>query len=1803
MNYRAQLRWLAFGLLALTAAVGAAPDLAELLESVEWRCHYAGEMSTTPVEKALGDRSAIEITCGPSPENVTYAAISVAFEAPVDMSGLSAISFMARADRPARPKLSLKCEGGSLSRDFARQPLGNAYRRIEMARADMSVESDPDLSRVTSMTIGFGLWDFDTSQAGFTITLAGLEYLGTETRYIISRPKRGVSVDGEFKDWGYEDTLYNWTEPEYVHLAGAELVVPGSPDWAGVERLSGRFAMMMDREKLYFLALVADETPFEGADPAQPWRNDSVELFMAVKPSDHDLRSGVRPDAQLVFDCGQDPTVTLCLSEGRPVRCQAQRRTISTSWVLHGKQATGYVAEAAIPLADLGLEELARGDVLAYCIKLNDSSGLSLIATPDNLRPNATIKGFRKAWVEVMVERTTSIEFGPPAGNALWSERFDPGQGQRVWDMATAHREQVSATRSRLYLNTLWAVQGVDSDDRGPSPGEWRYMPLPMGIGWYTPVMKLDTDGRLGREVGYGTLGKDRSFFWFERLFEPSPDLREGRVALTFEYVTSEATIYLNGEPIGRADSSWTSFDVTDRIVFGQPNRLDVLLYQVVHPGVSVRNGVGITGDIYLEHHSRAPIIGDTWVKSASGLNGAFEVVVETGPTARGCELILEIQAEDGSILGSVRRAVEGNTNILSGSCPAFAPWSPEAPNLFTACVKLMSDGELLDECRRRFGFRTLEIEGARFMLNGKVLRLRVAHATNVSGVMEPGRFDALRRSGHNSIFMHAGHAGYNEPLFSRMDEEGFVGFVPTARDWPDEKTTAEIRRYRSHPCVLAYVSDQFGQLDCNGFSHNPFSASDSYYPDSERGTKLYKFLRARADLFASVDPTRPYFPHATGNFEGSFRSTNHYPTYDLNLLDQAMYYVPWSQREDPVLPYHLYECGVHALYYDITHPEHSFEVEQGRSVTRRIDYECAARYLGPRAFDGWMDWEAMFMRASLRGFRLCGIDGFTPWVGDDCFLAPANTTRAQDIPDNRSLSWRYFVLPSAQSLDDAWMRMCSWYYQLRAQARWQWPEKYGQPAVEPRRCEFSDIYENEMQPLCAFIADNDPDAFSREHSFYPGESITKQIVVANDSEHNLDVVAHIVFALGDHRDARDLKLQVRQGETLRTGVAFDVPEVAAKSNGALTLTLTTPGDLERTDRCEITVFPRPTGASRPWQAKGWSGAVGVVRAAGEPSLLEAMRLPARAVTLDSELPADLDLLVVERGALARDMDGAALERYLGTGGRVLILEQTDRGLLDWRLRERRLEAVFIADGAHPALAGLEDRDLAYFRGPATIVPRERRPSRFYRHGQSVAMESPHLTNVGLVASYVIAKPAYGSIHPLLVGGYDLEESALLQARSGPGRVMFCQVDISDRYGLDPAATLLADNILRYMLAVPAEPSPPPVTYLGGSRGAALLDRLGIAHLPATEPGAPRQTLVIGEGPGPDAAILPTFRTVVVLPMADYLPEGVKAVPTRLQQSDHPHYWNTSTYQFELLQSLRPAPDRLGNDPPDVFRGLVDNDTYFFESPPLRAFEADEAFATEWSSERATMLVGRSRDARIVLCSADPGVMKHGECRRKALRIWSVALANLGAACTHTMRFETPAADVSGAHWTFLTDPDGSGVEAGYTRGESAGRTPEPILVGRIWEEQGVTQANPNIASPPDSAYDGFGWYFCRAIVPAHLRGGALYLHADGVRDISTYDRTASRTDLWINGVKQADPVGVYNARRGGRAGRFWQLNPDDVRFGQENLVAIRVYNDVGAGGLHRRPVRFEIEGRNEGMLFPYEFIRSKYEPYFFWAW
>ncbi|UCG49607.1 MAG: hypothetical protein JSU94_07470, partial [Phycisphaerales bacterium] len=99
-------------------------------------------------------------------------------------------------------------------------------------------------------------------------------------------------------------------------------------------------------------------------------------------------------------------------------------------------------------------------------------------------------------------------------------------------------------------------------------------------------------------------------------------------------------------------------------------------------------------------------------------------------------------------------------------------------------------------------------------------------------------------------------------------------------------------------------------------------------------------------------------------------------------------------------------------------------------------------------------------------------------------------------------------------------------------------------------------------------------------------------------------------------------------------------------------------------------------------------------------------------------------------------------------------------------------------------------------------------------------------------------------------GGYSLQYSPLMEYRQGKGIVLFCQLDITGRTEVDPAAQTLARNILRYVSTWQPVPRRE-VVYVGDSAGRQHLESAGIS--PNSYEGAnlsADQVLVVGPGGG-----------------------------------------------------------------------------------------------------------------------------------------------------------------------------------------------------------------------------------------------------------------------------------------------------------------------------------------------------------------
>ena len=115
-----------------------------------------------------------------------------------------------------------------------------------------------------------------------------------------------------------------------------------------------------------------------------------------------------------------------------------------------------------------------------------------------------------------------------------------------------------------------------------------------------------------------------------------------------------------------------------------------------------------------------------------------------------------------------------------------------------------------------------------------------------------------------------------------------------------------------------------------------------------------------------------------------------------------------------------------------------------------------------------------------------------------------------------------------------------------------------------------------------------------------------------------------------------------------------------------------------------------------------------------------------------------------------------------------------------------------------------------------------------------------------------------------------------------------------------------------------------------------------------------------------------------------------------------------------------------------------------------------------------------------------------------------------------------------------------------------------PIQVPGAWESQsGGRYAD----------LDGFAWYRCIVNVPAEWAGSRLLLTMVAADDVD---------EAYFNGDKVGANGGIppLFAKPSSSVRRPAVIDPDQVRFGQENLIAFRVYDHGGQGGIIKGPIQ-----------------------------
>ena len=97
--------------------------------------------------------------------------------------------------------------------------------------------------------------------------------------------------------------------------------------------------------------------------------------------------------------------------------------------------------------------------------------------------------------------------------------------------------------------------------------------------------------------------------------------------------------------------------------------------------------------------------------------------------------------------------------------------------------------------------------------------------------------------------------------------------------------------------------------------------------------------------------------------------------------------------------------------------------------------------------------------------------------------------------------------------------------------------------------------------------------------------------------------------------------------------------------------------------------------------------------------------------------------------------------------------------------------------------------------------------------------------------------------------------------------------------------------------------------------------------------------------------------------------------------------------------------------------------------------------------------------------------------------------------------------------------------------------------------------------------HDGFAWYRCFVEVPAAWRGSRLLLTVRRVDDVD---------EAYFNGTRVGANGGMppLFAKPSSHVRRPAVIDPDQVRWGEMNLVAFRVYDEKGNGGILEGPIQ-----------------------------
>ncbi|MGO8839332.1 MAG: sugar-binding domain-containing protein [Limisphaerales bacterium] len=1059
----------------------------------------------------------------------------------------------------------------------------------------------------------------------------------------------------------------------------------------------------------------------------------------------------------------------------------------------------------------------------------------------------------------------------------------------------------------------------------------------------------------------------------------------------------------------------------------------------------------GLCGDVYLVSMPQGPRMGDVRIDtSVRKKECTFDVAVEG--LAPGANYTLSAQVKGHS--SGLRQFTSHpftTADLRTGRVSFTGKWLPKdlwdtdtPQNIYQVQLSLLdAQGQVLDTSwPTRLGFREFWIAGRDFYLNGTRIFLSAVPLDNCALSAATATYDAARESferlksfGINYVYAHnygcepGSYLGFEEILRAADDTGMLVGFsMPhfSHYEWksPDADQTngyarhAEyfVRAAQNHPSVVMYSMSHNG----TGYDEdmNPDLIDGIHAPRDQWGERNAKLaLRAEA-VVKKFDPGRIVYHHASGNL-GSMHAINFYPNW-VPVQELSDWFEHWAtngvkpvftceygapftwdwamyrgwykgQREwgSAVVPWELCIAEWNAQFYG----DRAFQISEAEKqdlrwaaakvrngqVWHRWDYPAD---LDSKRFDERYPIFAQYITDNWRAFRTWGISGNSPWEHEHFWQLRPNADRGRR---DFKVDWDDLQRPgfSPDYEDQRYERMDLAY------ERSDWIPT---PAAEA-------LLRNN-RPLLAYIAGQPARFTSKDHDFLPGETVEKQIIVINDSRETVKCKCQWSFGLPVAVTGRQT-VTVGAGQQERILLRCELPAALPPGAYELGATMKFSNGETQADSVILDVLPAPVKEEvnakiALFDPKGETGA-----------LLKQLGIQSTTVEAGTDL-SGYDILVVGKSALTADGPAPDVGR-VPEGLKVIVFEQGSDVLakrFGFRVQEYGLRQVFPRIPNHSALAGITTNYLHDWRGAATLLPpRLEKYETKPRYGPLVewaGLSVPHLWrcgNQGDVASVLIEKPAFGDFLPIVDGGFSLQYSPLLEYREGMGLVLFCQLDVTGRTEPEPAAEILARNLLQYVSSWKPAPRREAV-YAGDPAGKGYLESTGMKLADYNGgPLSPNQVLIAGPGAG---RVLTNGTTAI----ANWLKSGGNLLALGFDQTDTDALlpFKVSLKKAEHISSCFETPGL--NSP---FVGIGPADVHNRDPRELPLVESG-------ARSLGDGVLASVENANVVFCQLEPwqfGPDKPGNFRRthrRAAYLVSRLLANMGVAAPVPMleRFRTP---------------------------------------------------------------------------------------------------------------------------------------------------------------------------------------------------